>query len=87
MRAPLSGRSRNFGFVRFGVEAERDQALQQMNGTEIFGRPVRVSLATAKKTQTPPIGQQGPSGQERAGKLCNLLYHARPVHLQYVPIH
>lgn len=61
MRAPLSGRSRNFGFVRFGNETERDQALLEMNGTEICGRPVRVSLATAKKTQTVPAGQEGAS--------------------------
>ena len=53
MRAPLSGRSRNFGFCRFGDEAERDQALVEMSGHEICGRPVRVSLATAKKTQSP----------------------------------
>ena len=58
MRAPLSGRSRNFGFCRFSNEQERDRALVEMNGHEISGRPVRVSLATAKKTQTglPALG-------------------------------
>lgn len=52
MRAPLSGRSRNFGFCRFANEQERDRALVEMNAHEICGRPVRVSLATARKTQT-----------------------------------
>ena len=52
MRAPLSGRSRNFGFCRFANEQERDRALVEMNSHEICGRPVRVSLATARKTQS-----------------------------------
>lgn len=66
MRAPLTGKSRNFGFCRFGSEQERDRALIEMQGQEIGGRPVRVSLATAKKMQTGaglPALQQIPTGE------------------------
>lgn len=66
MRAPLSGRSRNFGFCRFANQQERDRALVEMNGHVICDRPVRVSLATAKKIQpeglaldAPPAGGGG----------------------------
>lgn len=45
----VSNRSKGYGFVRFGSEQERDMALGQMNGIHINNRPIRVSLATAKK--------------------------------------
>ncbi len=45
----VSNRSKGYGFVRFGSEQERDKALGQMNGIHINNRPIRVSLATAKK--------------------------------------
>ncbi|KAK9813166.1 hypothetical protein WJX72_010040 [[Myrmecia] bisecta] len=51
---PLSGRSKGYGFVRFGSEPERDRALTEMNGHFISQRPIRVSLATAKKTTAMP---------------------------------
>ena len=46
---PLTGRSKGYGFVRFGSEAERDRALGEMMGHLISNRPIRVSIATAKK--------------------------------------
>lgn len=46
---PVTGRSKGYGFVRFGNEAERDRALSDMMGHFIASRPIRVSLATAKK--------------------------------------
>lgn len=46
---PLTGRSKGYGFVRFGSEAERDRALGDMMGHLISNRPIRVSIATAKK--------------------------------------
>lgn len=46
---PLTSKSKGYGFVRFGSEAERDRALGEMNGHYISSRPIRVSLATAKK--------------------------------------
>lgn len=47
---PLTGRSKGYGFVRFGNEQERDRGLTEMNGHYISNRPIRVSLATAKKS-------------------------------------
>lgn len=44
-----TGRSKGYGFVRFSLEAERDKALTEMNGHFLSNRPIRVSLATAKK--------------------------------------
>ncbi len=49
---PLTGRSKGYGFVRFGNEAERDRSLTEMSGHVINSRPIRVSIATAKKSQT-----------------------------------
>lgn len=49
---PVTLRSKGYGFVRFGSEQERDRALGEMNGVYISSRPIRVSLATAKKSTT-----------------------------------
>ena len=48
---PLTSRSKGYGFVRFGNDAERDRSLREMSGHIINGRPIRVSVATAKKSQ------------------------------------
>lgn len=45
----VSNRSKGYGFVRFGDEKERDRSLGEMQGHYIANRPVRVSLATAKR--------------------------------------
>lgn len=49
---PLTGRSKGYGFVRFGNEVERDRSLTEMSGHIINSRPIRVSVATAKKSQS-----------------------------------
>lgn len=46
---PATGRSKGYGFVRFSNEPERDRALE-MQGYSLSGRPIRVSLATARRT-------------------------------------
>jgi len=40
-----SGRSRGFGFVTFANAEEAEQAMAQMNGTQLDGRSLRVNLA------------------------------------------
>ncbi|KAI8470821.1 MAG: hypothetical protein J3K34DRAFT_508565 [Monoraphidium minutum] len=45
---PSTGRSKGYGFVRFTSEPERDRALE-MQGFNLGGRPIRVSLATARR--------------------------------------
>ncbi|KXZ53534.1 hypothetical protein GPECTOR_7g984 [Gonium pectorale] len=64
MTDPYTGRSKGFGFVRFGVEAERDRAVVDMNGVFISSRPVRVSLATARRADGGPSvpGSRMPGG-------------------------
>ncbi|GLI69510.1 hypothetical protein VaNZ11_014145 [Volvox africanus] len=62
MTDPMTGRSKGFGFVRFGLEAERDRAVVDMNGVFISSRPVRVSIATARRVDG---GQIVPGGGSR----------------------
>lgn len=45
---PMTGSSKSFGFIRFGDEQERDEALTAMNGAECCGRPIRVAPATKR---------------------------------------
>ena len=47
---PSTGRSKGYGFVRFMLAAERDKALVDMNGHVLSNRPIRVSIATARKS-------------------------------------
>ena len=40
-----SGRSKGFGFVEMGSDEEAQAAVQQMDGKELDGRPIRVNEA------------------------------------------
>lgn len=42
-----SGRSRGFGFVTFSSSDEVDSAVEQLNGVDLDGRNIRVSVADA----------------------------------------
>lgn len=46
---PLTGRSKGYGFVRFGEDNERTHAMTEMNGVYCSSRPMRISIATPKK--------------------------------------
>ncbi|KDO17960.1 hypothetical protein SPRG_16633 [Saprolegnia parasitica CBS 223.65] len=56
----MSRISKGFGFVRFGVKAEADQALQQMHGELCLKRPMRVSAATDRPKHHPPTTPSKP---------------------------
>ena len=56
----MTGRSKGYGFVRFGTEEERDMALTEMNGEMCMGRALRISVATPKK---PGVHGMGPRGE------------------------
>ncbi|PIA36231.1 hypothetical protein AQUCO_03400265v1 [Aquilegia coerulea] len=44
-----TGRSRGYGFVCFNTKEEMEAALTSLDGMEIDGRPMRVSIAQGKK--------------------------------------
>ncbi|VFQ67894.1 unnamed protein product [Cuscuta campestris] len=44
-----TGRSKGYGFVRFGDENERSRAMTEMNGEYCSSRPMRLGVATPKK--------------------------------------
>ncbi|KAH7290409.1 hypothetical protein KP509_30G047300 [Ceratopteris richardii] len=45
-----TNRSKGYGFVRFGDENERAHAMTEMNGVYCSSRPMRISVATSKKS-------------------------------------
>ncbi|KAJ8762397.1 hypothetical protein K2173_007557 [Erythroxylum novogranatense] len=45
-----TGRSKGYGFVRFGDENERTQAMSEMNGMYCSSRPMRIGAATPRKS-------------------------------------
>ncbi|KAF2618882.1 hypothetical protein F2Q68_00038531 [Brassica cretica] len=47
-----TGRSKGYGFVRFGDESERSRALTEMNGAFCSSRQMRVGIATPKRAAT-----------------------------------
>ena len=44
-----SGRSKGFGFVEFASEDDNQKAVDQLNGKELDGRTISVSLARPKE--------------------------------------
>ena len=59
-----TGRSRGFGFVTFTDEGSTQQAISEMNGTELDGRPIVVNEA---KEQAPRGGGGGYRGGNNDG--------------------
>ncbi|XP_048430567.1 29 kDa ribonucleoprotein A, chloroplastic-like [Pyrus x bretschneideri] len=45
-----TGRSRGYGFVCYSTKSEMDVALESLNGFELEGRALRVSLAEGKRS-------------------------------------
>ncbi|EOY07849.1 RNA-binding family protein isoform 2 [Theobroma cacao] len=43
-----SGRSRGFGFVTYNSAEEVDSAIKSLNGVDLDGRPIRVSVAESR---------------------------------------
>ncbi|KAF8410719.1 hypothetical protein HHK36_003256 [Tetracentron sinense] len=56
-----TGRSKGYGFVRFGDESEQLRAMTEMNGMFCLTRPMRIGPATTKKN-VGAGGQQYPKG-------------------------
>ena len=47
---PNTGRSKGYGFVRFGDESEKSRAMTEMNGTFCSSRAMRIGAATPRKS-------------------------------------
>jgi RNA recognition motif-containing protein len=45
-----SGRSRGYGFVRFGDDSDKSQAMTEMNGVYCSSRPIRIGPATPRRS-------------------------------------
>jgi RNA recognition motif-containing protein len=44
-----SGRSKGFGFVEMAEKNDAESAIQDLNGSEIMGRSIRVNIARPRK--------------------------------------
>nr|ACN40970.1 unknown [Picea sitchensis] len=65
-----TGRSKGYGFVRFGEESERARAMTEMNGVYCSTRPMRISAATPRKSagvQHQYSGRAGNGGSHAQG--------------------
>lgn len=64
----LTGRTKGYGFVRFGDESEQVRAMTEMNGAFCSTRPMRIGLATNKKAVA---GQQYTKGTLICSDQCH----------------
>lgn len=48
----VTGRSRGFGFVEMSSQEEADQAIQQLNGSELGGRTLTVNEARPRQPRS-----------------------------------
>jgi cold-inducible RNA-binding protein len=54
-----TGRSRGFGFVTMGNENEAKSAVEQLDGTDLGGRALRVNEAEARRDRNGPPARGG----------------------------
>lgn len=45
----MTGRSKGFGFVEMSSAEEAERAISELDGKELDGRPIRVSIARPKE--------------------------------------
>ena len=57
-----SGRSKGFGFVEFEDEANNQKAVDELDGKELDGRSINVSLAKPKEDRPRDGGLRGGNG-------------------------
>jgi cold-inducible RNA-binding protein len=62
-----TNRSKGFGFITFDNETAAQQAVQEMNGKEIDGRTVKVSIAKPPKEREGGGGGGGLGGRREGG--------------------
>ena len=54
----MTGRSRGFGFVNFESEESAAKAIEEMQGFELLGRPIRVNEAIPMTTRPGSGGEE-----------------------------
>ncbi len=62
-----TGRSKGFGFVEMGSDAEAQSAIQEMNGQSLGGRSLVVNEARPMEPRPPRTGGGGFGGGRREG--------------------
>ena len=62
-----TGRSRGFGFVTFTETEHANAAIEEMNGTELDGRVIKVDEASERSSGPRPGGGGGGGGPRRGG--------------------
>ena len=62
-----TGRSRGFGFVTFADESSAASAKEELHGSELDGRTIRVDIATDKRSGGGGGGRGGYGGGGRGG--------------------
>lgn len=61
----LTGKSRGFGFVEMSTEGEATLAIQQLDGKEFKGRPLKINEARAREGGRPGGGYSDGAGPRR----------------------
>ena len=61
-----SGRSKGFGFVEFENDEDNQKAVDQLNGKELDGRAINVSLARPKEDRPRDNNRDGGSFRQRS---------------------
>ena len=62
-----TGRSKGFGFVEMGSDAEAQAAINGMNGQSLGGRSITVNEARPMEARPPRTGGFGGGGGDRSG--------------------
>lgn len=63
-----NGRSRGFGFVEMSADDEANRAAENLDGSEMNGRPLKVNLARPKEFRSEPRGGNGGGGPRGGGR-------------------
>ena len=61
-----TGRSKGFGFVEMATETDANAAIEKLNGSDLMGRTINVSIAKPQEERRPG-GAGGRSGGGRGG--------------------
>ena len=56
---PFNGRSKGFGFVEMSSESDANAAIDQLNGADMDGRPLRVDRARPRDPRKKPGASAG----------------------------